>query len=187
MTPARRTSLASRVLRVGAVVLIAASITRIMFTIHSTRDLRQSALALPITVVIVAALLVGACWPILAYQRLRGRRLAERFPGAAVWVVSTGLATRYLVVGSKTVAIVAGNGAGRTWSLDQVRGATLQQIPAGIGLIRRSGMRLALGVHTHHETVDLLFPKWLGLAVSVPDTKAAVAMVQQASHQPPQN
>lgn len=174
-----RTTRLNRVLAVGALVVLAASIARIGVSIHSTNDLKQNALALPIGIVIVAVLIIGICWPILAYQRWRGRRLTQRFPGAAVWAVTTGMSTRYLVLTEATIALVTGDGAGRTWPLDQVRSASVQQIPVGVGLLRRSGMRLALGIHTHHETVDLLFPKWLGLTVSIQATNSAVAAVQQ--------
>ena len=182
----RRTTRLNRVLAVCALVAVAASIARIGVSIHSAKDLKQNALALPIGIVIVAVLIIGICWPIVAFQRWRGRRLTERFPGVAVWTVTTGMSTRYLVLTEATIALVAGDGAGRTWPLDQVRGASVQQMPVGVGLLRRSGMRLALGNHTHHETVDLLFPKWLGLTASIQETNSAVAAVQQALRRPAQ-
>lgn len=184
MASDRPTTCLYRILRASALVGLIAAMLRIAVSVHSAKVLQQDTLALPIAIVIVGVVIVGIVGPMTADQRSRIRRLLLQHPGAHVWIVIAGLTTRFLVLDETTVAIVSANDEGRTWPLTQVRGASRVKMPARAGLVRRSGMRLAIGLHAHHETVDLLFPKWLGLSVSIQDTDAAVAAVQHAIHPP---
>jgi hypothetical protein len=157
-----------------ALVLVVAMTVRLVTQNRSWDD----ALA---ALVMVAALVLLLSLIGLIASRLRARRLALLTDGwleATCWQVSDGMVTRYLVIDASTVALVTRRGRiERSWARDQMRRAAVVQVANGFP--SRPGLQLDFGHHRAHETIQLVFPRWLGLWSSREEALSAQRLLRQ--------
>lgn len=118
----------------------------------------------------VIGVFVVVCLPVIwVVVRVRTRnlqRLAASYPGAFVDRIATGARSAVLVITDDTIRLINRHGEiVRAWDRDQVRHAVVQRLDFG-AIPKHWGLRLELGKHKTHETIDLAFPRWGGLWTS---------------------
>lgn len=127
--------------------------------------------------VLLSAVLAGLLLWLLARalgrsQSRRARALRQDLHAAHVWPVVTKWSTYYLVASDTAISLVDRRARPRgTWPLGQIRKIAVERVP--IGTPSRTGMRIELGVHAGHETLEFAFPRWGGLWSSTSEAQSA--------------